>query len=132
MDLTPFTPDCGHLVTPVPGSVGTGKATDPVTGYTRCYSCIEAHERESIKIADVYSAYVSSDGKRITTWTGATLAVVTSYSSGSKRYSNDGYYRMRSIRARTPDGAEWYGSGKDDMDAITIHRLKPTAPARGA
>lgn len=128
LDLTPFTPDCGHTVTPTPLSIGTGKATDPATGRTMCYPCAEAWEQEKIKTATVHTCYVSSDSKRLTTWTGATLAVITSYGVGSKRYTpSNGTYRMRTLRARTPDGADWYGSGSNAMDAITIRRLKNTA-----
>lgn len=125
MDLTPFTPDCGHTVTPKPGSIGTGKVTDPKTGRTMCYPCAEVWEQEKIKTASTYHLYVSPDGKRLTTWTGAPLAVVTSYGVGSKRFTpTGGHYRLRTVRARTPDGAEWYGSGSNAMDAITIRRLK--------
>lgn len=124
-DLTPFTPDCGHTVTSDPDGISTGRATDPDTGRTMCYPCAEAFEQDKIETADTYTAYVSSDGKRITTWTGATLAVVTSYGVGSTRFTpSGGSYRMRTLRARTPDGAEWYGSGSDSMDVITIRRLK--------
>lgn len=128
MDLTPFTPDCGHTVTPKPGSVGTGKATDPDTGRTMCYPCAETAEREAIRTADVYSGYITdSRPKEFTTWTGAVLGKVTSCIRGAKQFGNDGPYRMRSVTVRTPDGAEWYGRGKDDMDAITIRRSKKTA-----
>ncbi len=124
IDLTPFTPDCGHTVTPKPDSVGTGKATDPETGRTMCYPCAESDEREKIKTADTYTAYVSTDGKTLTTWTGAELAKITSRTRGARRYGKDGPYRMCSITATTPDGAPWYGRGKDDRDVITIHRSK--------
>lgn len=125
MDPTPFTPDCGHTVTPVPGSVGTGKATDPATGRTMCYPCAEAAEREAIKTADVYSVYLTSARPNVvTTWTGAVLGTVTSWSRGAKQYSKNGPYRMQMITVRTPDGAEWYGRGSDDTDVITIRRRK--------
>jgi hypothetical protein len=124
MDLTPFTPDCGHTVTPVPGSVGTGKATDPNTGKTMCYPCAEAAEREAIKTADVYTAYVTNDGKRLTTWTGAELAKITNLATGSKVHTKNGWYCMRTVHATTPDGATWYGRGSDDADVITIRRNK--------
>lgn len=125
MDLTPFTPDCGHLVTPTPGSVGTGKATDPDTGATMCYPCAEAAEREAIKTATAYAAYLSSDGKRLTTWTGGTLAEVVSYGAGSVHCTpTGGRYRMEYVRAQTPDGVLWYGSKSDQADLITIRRSK--------
>lgn len=124
MDLTPFTPDCGHLVTPTPGSVGTGKATDPTTGRTMCYPCAEASEREKIKTADVFTAYISADGRKLTTWTGGELGTVTSLTRGRKIYTKNGSHRLRSVTVRTPDGAEWYGRGSDNADIITIRRKK--------
>lgn len=127
MDLTPFTPDCGHTVTPKPGSIGTGKATDPKTGRTMCYPCAEAAEREAIKTADRYTAYLSGDGKHIITWTGATLAVVVSYGISSPRCTPTcGRYRMAYVRAETPDGVQWYVSKSDQMGVVTLRRLKNT------
>lgn len=131
MDLTPFTPDCGHTVTPVPGSVGTDKATDPKTGRTMCYPCAEENERQAFAKADRYTAYLSSDGKHIITWTEAILATVTSYGISSRRYTpTGGSYRMQYIRARATDGTLWYGVKSDNMDVITLRRLKAT-PAIG-
>lgn len=123
-DLTPFTPDCGHTVTPDPSSIGTGQARDLETGETMCYPCADAREQEKIKTADVFTGYVSADGKRITTWTGGELAVITSLTHSRKIYTKSGAYRMRWVTARTPDGARWYGRSKDDADVITIRRMR--------
>jgi hypothetical protein len=125
-DLKPFTPDCGHTVTPKPGSIGTGKATDPETGRTMCYPCAEDAEREAIKTADVYSGYITDrDPTTFNTWTGAKLGTVVSYGVGSPQFTpTGGRARMRYVRVRTPDNVLWYGSGGADMDAITIRRLK--------
>jgi hypothetical protein len=125
MDLKPFTPDCGHTVTPAPGGVGTGRATDPKTGKTMCYPCAEENERKAFAEARIYGAYLSSDGKKIATWTGAVLASVVSYGASSLRYTpSGGRYRMEYVRAEAPDGSQWYGSKSDSMDAIVLHRLK--------
>lgn len=122
MDLKPFTPDCGHTVTPTPLSIGTGKATDPVTGRTMCYPCAEEHDRERIRKGETIGVYVKEDERVVTTWTGAVLGKITSLTRGVKRYGKDGPYRMRSITVRTPDGRDWYGRGSDSMDAVTIRR----------
>lgn len=124
MDLKPFTPDCGHLVTPVPGSVGTGRATDPETGLTMCYPCAEDRERAWIAEGKPTGVYVDEGKRIITTWTGAELGKITSLTRGVKRYTKTGAYRMRSVTVRTPDGRDWYGRGSDDMDAVTIRRNK--------
>jgi hypothetical protein len=119
-----FTPDCGHPVSPAPGDIGTGYATSAKTGKTMCYPCADASEREAIKTADVFVAYVSADRKRITTWTGGELAEVTSHVLGKKIRTSEGWYRVRAVTAVTPDGAEWYGRGSDNADVITIRRKK--------
>lgn len=126
MTLKPFTPDCGHKVTPKPGSVGTGKAIDPDTGVTMCYPCAEKWEQERIKAANVYSAYLTDlRPDVITTWTGGVLAKVVSYSKGARQYTpTGGSYRMRYVTARTPDGALWRGQGGDSMDVITLRRVQ--------
>jgi hypothetical protein len=124
MDLTPFMPDCGHTVTPTPGRVGTGTATDPKTGRTMCYPCAEASERDAIKTADSHTGYVSDDGKQFATWTGGELGKITSIVRGARQYGKDGPYRMRTVYVTTPDGARWFGRGSDDVDLITVHRLK--------
>lgn len=124
--LKPFTPDCGHTVTPTPGSIGTGKATDPETGRTMCYPCAEAWEQDRIKSADVYSAYLTDLRPDVlTTWTGGVLAKVTSHTLGARRFTpSGGSYRMQYVQAVTPDGALWSGSGNANIDAITIRRRK--------
>lgn len=124
MDLKPFTPDCGHTVTPTPNSIGTGKATDPRTGRTMCYPCAEERERGIIRSGEPTGVYVNETEGTVTTWTGAELGKITSLTRGAKRYTNSGCYRMRSITVRTPDGRDWYGRGSADMDAVTIRRRK--------
>lgn len=126
MDLKPFTPDCGHTVTPVPGSVGTGEATEPETGRTMCYPCAEAAEQEAIKTAETYSGYLTERHPNvITTWTGGVLAKVTSYGVGSERCTpSGGSYRPLFVRAETPDGTQWYGRGSSSWDVVTLRRLK--------
>lgn len=122
MDPKPFTPDCGHTVTPTPGSIGTGKATDPKTGRTMCYPCAEEREREIIRSGEPTGVYVNEDKRTVTTWTGAELGKITSLTRGAKRHTKNGPTQTRSITVRTPDGRNWYGRGSDDMDAVTIRR----------
>lgn len=118
--------DCGHAPTPTPGGIGTGRAIDRRTGRTRCYPCAEAHEREMIKTAQAFTGYLTDLRPNVvTTWTGATLAVVTSYSTGARRIApSGGTFRMQNVRARTPDGTMWHGQGSSDSDAITLRRFK--------
>jgi hypothetical protein len=62
--------DCGHVCKP-----GEGVARDH-EGLTCCQTCAETREVETFLAIETtrYAAYVSEDGKRITTWTGAHLA----------------------------------------------------------
>lgn len=115
--------DCGHAATP--DGLASGKATDPRTGHTMCYPCANQHEAGAMSQAERYTAYLSGDGKRITTWTGGTLATVVSYGISSPLCTpSGGEYRREYVRAKTPDGTLWYGTKSDQVGAINLRRLK--------
>lgn len=91
----------------------SGYAITPKGIYV-CYACADAMQREELKDrSKSFFAYVSSDGKRITTWTGGTLMTVTqswpcqltrsSHSHDSRSY--------KCIRATDVHGGRWYGRG---------------------
>lgn len=124
MNLKPFTPDCGHLVTPVPGSIGTGDAIDPKTGRTMCYPCADEQMKERMRNGEPTGVYVNEDERIVTTWTGATLGKITSLTRGVKRHTRNGPYRMRMVTVTAFDGSTWYGRGSDDMDAVTLRRSR--------
>lgn len=66
--------DCGHMPT-IPGHCGTGVALR-ADGRTCCYVCADMYQAAAIASAepgDRTTAYVSSDGRSITSWSGGRL-----------------------------------------------------------
>jgi hypothetical protein len=67
--------ECGHEPTPDAGC-GTGYATDRETGRRSCYACSDNLEREAMGTAERFFAYLSSDGRTVTTWSGGKLGTI--------------------------------------------------------
>lgn len=99
---------------------GSGYAVLP-DGTHICYACADAMQRdELLDRSKSFLAYVSCDGKQITTWTGGKLMDVTqswpcklsriSFTHDSRSY--------RCIRARDVHGAMWYGRGSAGTIAL--------------
>lgn len=143
--LTPTT--CGHAATPsfyAPGSTVTLQGADGVWG-TRdmtgqpftsgtahtsdgrvlCYTCAEAEELAAFHEAATYGAYLSSDGRTVTTWTGATLAQVTSNTDADNGWHGS---TITHIRAVDSTGAHWFGKGGGEGMCLTMRRNKVAAP----
>lgn len=101
--------DCGHLSTPT-GYV-TGYAITP-DARRICYTCADARELAALATADHYVAYLSNVSQgddthyRLTTWSGGTLARVTSLNRG---HHNIGGFLYR-FRAVDVHGGHWYGT----------------------
>lgn len=109
--------DCGHEPTPSAG-IGTGYATT-VDGKTSCYGCAEAQERTEFARADRYTAYVSADGRHLTTWTGAILARVTRLHTSKRAHKT--YVNATDILT----GTEWTGVGPlDNGTYVNLRRTK--------
>jgi hypothetical protein len=68
-------------------------------------------------------AYVSGDGRRITTWDGSVLMSVTRERTilGSRRDSSLSQ-RLWYYRAIDLDGNPWYGKGSGRSMAIRMHK----------
>jgi hypothetical protein len=68
--------------------------------------------------------YVAPDGRSIIDWHGAKLATITRTSRVRlARWSYVHGRGMLAVRARTPDGAAWYGRGSPSI-AIRLRRAK--------
>ena len=104
--------DCQKEI-PTPEGCGTGYAVHE-WGQLICYDCSDKRQREEMRDRSrPFTAYVSSDGKDVTTWTGGKLGSVVSrrrceltrqsFTHSRKEYSS---FRVRDIH-----GAEWYGRG---------------------
>lgn len=114
--------DCGHG--PTPGAKpGTGYAYTS-EGRTLCYACSDEHERQAMSDATGrFLAYVSSDGKSLTTWPGGILARVTGHSVSRTGWHGSKVHRWWAV---SPDGAQWYGSNAGEGMCIGVRRIKGT------
>ncbi|GAA1895155.1 hypothetical protein [Streptantibioticus ferralitis] len=118
-DLTPGDVlDCGHP--PTPKGIGTGRAI--YRGRSMCYACADEQQREDIKKADAFAAYVTPDHVALTTWSGGELAKITSYKVRDHIAPGGRPYRMQYVWATTPDGTRWHGRGTTAHDLIAMHR----------
>lgn len=117
-----LTPDCGHTVT-VSG-MAAGYATDRETDRTLCYACADASERErmaALPVGGHQLAYVSTDGRTLTTWTGGTLARVTGHSVARTGFHRSEVWRFWAV---APDGSRWFGANAGHGMAINVRRVK--------
>lgn len=114
--------NCGHR--PAPATrVSPGYAL--VMDYTICYPCMTDWEKSFFAEANVFTGYLDERAHAFTTWTGGHLATVTSVTTSRRIYPRGGFpYRLRYVRAVTPDGSRWHGVTGDDDDLITLRRSK--------
>jgi len=116
---------CGHAPTRDDG-IGTGYASDWITGATYCYPCADARERAAFADASMtgapFAAYVSAAGD-LTTWTGGVLASRVTAAHGVSRSGWHGS-EVHSWRFRAADGSFWYGRNGGPGMVITVRRAK--------
>lgn len=119
---------CGHAPTEPTSFHSNG--VPMTTGYARteddrtlCYACADDEQRaELLTRSDVF-AYLSSDRKRVTTWTGGTLGTVTRYTVSAGRWSTFGIVHRCYVRVTDVHGQSWYGSGPvENGDYVRLHR----------
>lgn len=111
---------CGHH--PSPHGVFTTGTAHTTDGREICYTCADQEEREALKTATRFCAYISCDGRRLTTWTGGDLGSVYlgsphPWSSGPRAD------RRRYLSATDCHGTRWHGTGAPGMYA-TLRRCK--------
>lgn len=109
--------DCGHEPTKTDGP-GTGYARDN-EGRKICYDCASKPDIEAVERGEEIWAYVSSDGKKITTWPGNELMRVTYNGTARTGWYNS---EITYIRAIAPNGRRYYG--KNGGNGMVI-RMKP-------
>lgn len=138
IDADRVTVDCGHVAIPhyflmpdwqtyagTPGqgvAGGTGYATMR-DGRKLCYPCADDVERAEMDTAETFTAYLSSDGKSITTWTGGHLAHVQSLST-SKRYTPTGGQWHAHYVTAIRNGVTWHGVNAGTGMVITLRRSR--------
>lgn len=104
--------DCGQKFE-IKTSGGTGYAVKP-DGKRICYGCADKRQIADLKDrSKPFVAYVSSDGARITTWTGGTLMRITR--SNACRLTRQSFTHDRnsymSVHAVDVHGGHWSGRG---------------------
>lgn len=106
-----------------PYGIGTGYATRD--NQRICYACTDAEQREDMRDrSQPFVAYVSSDGRTVTTWTGGKLGDARYI--GTVRLTRRSYTHgatMNSYRVTDVHGGEWYGRGSPGI-AITLRPCK--------
>ena len=106
-------------------SCGTGYAVTSDNRMT-CYSCARARSIEALRDRSrSFVAYISSDGRSITDWSGGMLARVTDsrpclLTRASHWHDRHSY---RSIHAVDPHGGHWHGRGSPGV-CITLRPCK--------
>ncbi len=111
--------DCGH----VPSSHAeftTGYGRD-AQGRTFCYDCCAARDIEALRdTSKPFTAYPSSDGRRIQNWPGRELVRITSHSTGRAGFGG----RMHYWRAVDPHGQQWHGKNSGAGMCINLRACK--------
>lgn len=106
--------NCGHEPTPQKkGSLGTGAAV--FNGQTMCYDCAAASIKTGALADGRFTAYVSSDGTKITTWDGQEIGIV-------RRRTVSGYKAWYQVTAY---GKAWYGQGPSESGTyVSLRQYK--------
>lgn len=113
------------------GRRGIGNARIAHTGKRICYPCADRDTRENMRVTDKVVAYVSADGRQVTTWTGGLLGNTWNVRIGNKRYGTFGPTSRVYVNVTDLYGGEWYGSGPhENGQYVTLHRRKGPAGQR--
>lgn len=120
MNTTARILDCGHNPTP-DSKPGTGYAYDGESGRTLCYACADTLDRERMAASASHVAYVSTDGRTLTTWSGGKLARVTGHTETRTGFHGSTVHRYW---AKDDSGGTWYGSNGGTGMVIQIRRIK--------
>ena len=108
---------------PIRKTAGTGYANTPAGRV--CYACCDKIQLEDIpKTNGPLVAYVSSNGRRIQTWSGGKLMDITQ--AKTRRLARESYIHgsdCQSYRAVDPQGKQWWGVSSPGI-AITLRRVK--------
>lgn len=98
-------------------SVAAGYAVLTENGERICYECSYRLHLQEMRTQEAISAYVSGDGKALTTWTGRVLAQAVDrnhckLTRASHTHSQEEY---SSFWFLDPTGQRWYGRGSPGM-----------------
>lgn len=112
--------DCGHEPTNHDGSIATGYARHSVTQKTMCYPCADKLQRGDMEATQQFCAYIASDGKTVTTWTGGYLMLITQHGQ-----SHNGFHgsTIHYWRATDDAGRRWYGRNGGNGMSVMMKRV---------
>jgi len=118
--------DCGHRraepthfhANGIPMTAGYAEMSD---GRRVCYACADDLQRGAMVQNTEITAYLSSDGEHITTWTGGELAKVISLGSATTGFGGS---EITFVRAVSPDGREWYGRNGGKGMSVRLKAVK--------
>lgn len=114
--------ECGALF-PKPPPEGGAAGYAIIQDQRVCYPCADRYERIVMNCATAHVAYLSSDGRKITTWTGGELGIVISARPCklARRSFTHSASSFVSVRVRAFDGSVWYGRGSPGI-AIRLRK----------
>ena len=121
---TPKPLNCGHEPSPHgEHTTGTGHTAD---GRELCWECCNRDERDALRTAQHYSAYLTcTEGGTyaLTTWPGGELAKVTAIweTSAGGFARGTTIYRFRAV---DDDGQRWYGTSPGPGMYARMHRAR--------
>lgn len=94
-----------------------------------CTECYEA-EVAAFSRASLYVAYLTNPpDQAITTFGGGHLAKVTDCRLTPRKYTpTGGTFRRVYVRAESPGGVQWWGTGTDNTTQVRLHRVRSTTP----
>ena len=101
-----------------PPGTCTSRYARRATGEFVCIPCAEEEEVRAFAAAGRYDAYLSGDGREVTTWTGRTLARVTSRDVRTAGFCG----RQTYVRAIDAAGRVWHGRGPGEGMYVRLRR----------
>jgi len=112
--------DCRQAIhAPAPGAFTTGYARLG-NGWRICYPCADKRQRRELEASRQFCAYLSSDGRTVTTWTGGTLARVTAETPCRHNMAGT----MYAIHGVPPEGTEFHGRGLGRGMLLRLRRCR--------
>jgi hypothetical protein len=115
--------DCGHAPSPH-DEYTTGTAHTP-DGREICWACALEQERAELLTIDRIVAYLSTDGRTITTWPGGLLMSNVRIVNRQSRYTpSGGGYEQVWLRATDVHGQRWYGTSPGPGMYVRLHKGK--------
>lgn len=114
--------DCGHAPTDTESSMTNGIART-ADDRTMCYACADDAQRADLLTESRVFAYLSGDGRKVTTWTGGELGTVTALWRDAGRWSTYGIVHRCYVRVTDVHGQRWHGSGPvENGDYVRLRR----------